>query len=69
MAEETAFEKFIAQKPRSSAKATTSPKSIDDPRTKKTLSKHMADAMGPVPEKPCDLEPRVLGTSSAKDTR
>ena len=63
MAEETAFEKFIRAEAKKLRAADSSPKTRDEWQTRrKALLQHISDAIGPVPDKPCELEPQVLGT-------
>lgn len=63
MAEENAFNKFIRAEAAKLREGDVSPKTRDEWATrKKKLLEQIAAAIGPVPDKPCDLEARNLGT-------
>lgn len=63
MADENAFQKFIWAEAAKLREGDVSPKTRAEWETRrKILLKKMAQAIGPVPEKPCDLETRNLGT-------
>lgn len=63
MADESAFDKYIRGEAVRLREKDLPPKTRDEwLARRKTLLKQMTVAIGPVPEKPCDLEPRNLGT-------
>lgn len=63
MADENAFQKFIWAEAAKLREGDVSPKSRAEWETRrKALLEKMTQAIGPVPEKPCDLEARNLGT-------
>jgi len=62
MADENAFEQFIRAQARKLRENDNPPKTREEwNQRRKTLPDQILAAIGPVPEKPCDLEPRLLG--------
>src|SRR5205807_3968414 len=63
MADENPFRKFILAEAAKLREGDVSPKTRAEWETRrKALFKHMSAAIGPAPEKPCELEARNLGT-------
>lgn len=63
MAEETAFEAFTRSQARKLRESDVSPKTPAEwEQRRKVLRKHILANIGPVPDRPCDLEVRNLGT-------
>ncbi len=63
MADENPFNKFIRASAAKLREGDVAPKSRPEwEARRRALLRHIAAVMGPVPEKPCDLEPRILGT-------
>jgi dienelactone hydrolase len=63
MADENAFEEFIRAQARKLREGDSPPKSREEwEKRRRNLREQIQAAIGPAPDKPCDLEPRILGT-------
>src|SRR6478672_11654620 len=63
MAEENAFEEFVRAQARKLREGDSPPKSREEwEKRRRNLREQIQAAIGPVPDKQCDLEPRVVGT-------
>lgn len=63
MADENPFRKFILAEAAKLREGDVSPNTrVEWEKRRKTLVEQMAKAIGPIPDKPCDLEARNLGT-------
>src|SRR5947209_2560621 len=63
IADETPFEQFIRSQARKLRENDQPPKDAKEwDARRKTLRERILENIGPAPEKPCDLEPRNLGT-------
>src|SRR5262249_7273813 len=63
MAEENAFEEFIRAQARKLRDGDSPPKSREEwEKRRRSLREQIHSAIGPAPDKPCDLEPRIRGT-------
>src|SRR5262245_16587978 len=63
MAEENAFEEFTRAQARKLRDGDSPPKSREEwEKRRRNLREQIQSAIGPADDKPCDLEPRILGT-------
>jgi dienelactone hydrolase/pimeloyl-ACP methyl ester carboxylesterase len=63
MAEENAFEEFIRAQARKLRDGDSPPKSREEwEKRRRNLREQIQAAIGPADDKPCELEPRILGT-------